>query len=171
MRPRIGTARDLSRPTLGAVWAEMMRGLGLEPYAWQQYRADVQYELVPARDGGLRLAAGSAGTMVGRQSGKTSASAGDILLRALAPSLPEVVALVGHPISAQHIAFTAQDRQSAWNMWVEHVALIEASSWAGHIAKVVRNNGRESLNFTNGSTYRIVTRRGPGRGAWPLIWR
>ena len=63
--PRIGTPRDPSRPTLGAIWADMMLELGFEPHVWQQLRADVQYELVPCV--GERLAAGVTRTIAGRQ--------------------------------------------------------------------------------------------------------
>ena len=156
--PRVGTPRDPSRPTLGGVWTDMMRGLGFEPHVWQQLRADVQYELVPC-EWGMRLAAGEAGTMVGRQGGKTAASGADVLLRAMAPSLPDVALQIGHPIGPQHIAFTAQDRQSARYQWDQHVELIMASEYAGYVrnGKPVRTNGSECLNFVNGSSYRIVT--------------
>ena len=156
VRPRIGTVRDVTRPTLGAVWADVMRTLGFEPHPWQQYRADVQYELVPCEHG-MRLAATDVGTMVGRQTGKTASAGADIVLRGLAPDLPEVVAAVGHRIGPQHIAFTAQDRQSALEQWDQHVGLIMASDFAGNVAKLVRTNGSQCLNFRNGSTYRIVT--------------
>jgi hypothetical protein len=155
---RIGTVRDLSRPTLGGAWADVMRQLGFEPHPWQQYRADVQYELVPCAHG-MRLAATDVGTMVGRQTGKTAAAGADIVLRGLAPNLPEVVEAVGHRIGPQHIAFTAQDRQSAFHQWDEHVSLIMASEFRRFVAndKPVRTHGSECLNFVNGSSYRIVT--------------
>ena len=113
----------------------MMRGLGFEPHVWQQLRADVSYELVPAKGGGMRLAARVGGTMVGRQSGKTASAAGDIMLRGLAPSLPQVVEFVGHPIGPQHVAFTAQDRNSALDQWDEHVEMIMASDLARYVAQ------------------------------------
>jgi hypothetical protein len=132
------------------------RELGCEPHPWQQHRADVNYELVKCL-GGYRLAAKVSGTMVGRQAGKTWAAAVDIAFRGLAPSLPEVAALVGHAVGPQHIAFTAQDRASALGQWEEHVQLILASGLADKVAKVVRKNGSECLFFVNGSSYRIVT--------------
>jgi hypothetical protein len=155
--PRIGTPRHPERPTLGAVWATVAAGVGFVPHVWQQHRADVSYELVPC-DAGMRLAAKSSGTMVGRQGGKTAAAAVDVTFRAIAPSLPEVAEAVGHPIGPQYIAFTAQDRANAFTQWAEHVDLIMASEYAELVrGKPVRKNGSECLNFVNGSWYRIVT--------------
>ena len=63
----------------------------------------------------------------------------------------------GHPIGAQHVAFTAQDRIGAFGRWYEHVEMIMGSELAGHVAKVVRKNGEECVHWCNGSKYRVVT--------------
>ena len=77
--------------------------------------------------------------------------------RCLAPDLPELAALVGHPVGPQHVAFTAQDRIGALGRWYEHVDMIMASDLAGYVRKVVRKNGEECVHWCNGSTYRVVT--------------
>jgi hypothetical protein len=146
----------MSRGTLGDTWADIVDGLGFVPHPWQQYRADVMYELVECEIG-RRLAARVAGTIVGRQAGKTAAAGADVLLRALAPELSDVELLVGHKIGPQTIVFTAQDRNNAFAQWTKHVNLILRSRFASHVAKVTRSHGAESLRFNNGSVYEIVT--------------
>jgi hypothetical protein len=135
-----------------------MGNLGFEPHVWQQHRADVMYELEPC-DNGRRLMARVAGTMVGRQGGKTAAAGGDVTLRLMAPSLPEVRLLVGHEIGPQHVVFTAQDRQSALYQWQAHVDLIMSSPYAKHVrnGKPTMTHGSECLRMDNGSQYEIVT--------------
>lgn len=155
--PRIGTAPDPKRETVGSVVIDVASRLGLTLHPWQQHRANVCGELVAAKDGGRRLAAQTTLTLAGRQTGKTTAVTADVATRCLAPDLPELAGLVGHPVARQHVAFTAQDRIGALGRWYEHVDMIMASDLAGFVAKVVRKNGEECLHWCNGSKYRVVT--------------
>ena len=67
--PRIGTARNLSRETLGHVAADVARRLGKPLMPWQQYVADVALEIDP-ETGGLYYS--EIIITVPRQSGKTT---------------------------------------------------------------------------------------------------
>lgn len=157
IRPRLGTKRT-TRSTIGPVVCAVAEAMGLEFYPWQRYRADVCGELFTRPDGhGRRLAANTTMTMVGRQTGKTTAVTADVATRCMAPDIPELAALVGHPVAPQHVAMTAQDRIAALRQWYEHVELIMASDLAAHVDKVVRKNGEECVHFSNGSKYRVVT--------------
>ena len=156
LEPRIDTRRHRKTLTLGPVVAEVADQLGMPFFAWQRHRADVSYELEPC-PAGVRLAAGTALTIAGRQTGKTAAVTADVAFRCLAPELPAVAAAVGHPVGAQHVAFTAQDRIGALGRWYEHVEMIMGSPLGERVAKVVRKNGEECVHWCNGSKYRVVT--------------
>jgi hypothetical protein len=155
LEPRIGSRRHRV-PTLGAQVAEIAEQLGMAFFPWQRHRADVSYELAKC-PAGRRLAAGTALTIAGRQTGKTAAVTADVAFRCLAPQLPAVAAAVGHPVGPQHVAFTAQDRIGALGRWYEHVEMIMASPLGALVAKVVRKNGEECVHWCNGSKYRVVT--------------
>ena len=159
--PRIGTFRHQGKPTLGPVVITIGRRLGLRMHDWQAWRAMVSYELEPyppaKQQPGLRLAAAVAMTIAGRQTGKTTSVTTDVGFRCMAPDLPEVAEMVGHPVGPQHVAFTAQDRIGALNRWYEHVDMIMASDLGKYVRKVVRKNGEECLHWLNGSTYRVIT--------------
>lgn len=154
--PRIGSRRHADVPTIGPILDATARAMGVRLFPWQRYRADVCGELAERADG-RRLAAGVTGTMVGRQSGKTTAVAVDIATRCLAPDIPELAELVGHPIGPQHTAFTAQDRIGALGRWYEHVDMIMSSELRDYVRKPVFKNGEECLWFNNGSYYRVIT--------------
>lgn len=154
--PRIGSRRHPKRATIGPVVAAVAAELGFELHDWQLHVADVAGELVP-RGRRRRLAAKMVGAMVGRQSGKTALAATQVATRCLAPSLPDLEALLGFRPGPQHVAFTAQDRIGALGRWYEHVELIMASPLAEGVAKVVRKNGEECVHWWNGSKYRVVT--------------
>ena len=98
--------------TLGPLVNEVAVRLGLEFHPWQAWRAAVSYELEKCA-AGKRLSAGTCVTIAGRQTGKTTAVTADVAFRCLAPDLPELAKMVGHPVGPQHVAFTAQDRIGA----------------------------------------------------------
>ena len=154
--PRIGSRRHPDVPTIGPIVDAVAKGMGLALHPWQRYRADVCGELTTCATG-RRLAAGVTGTMVGRQSGKTTAVACDVATRCLAPDIPELAELVGHTIGPQHVAFTAQDRIGALGRWYEHVEMIMASELREYVRNVARKNGEECMWFRNGSFYKVVT--------------
>jgi hypothetical protein len=156
LAPRVGSRRHPERDTIGTVVADIAEAMGLELHPWQRYRADVNGEIVTAK-GVRRLAARVATTIAGRQTGKTTAVTADVATRCLAPGLPEMLDLFGHPIGPQHVAFTAQDRIGALGRWYEHVEMIMDSELADDVAKVVRKNGEECIHWHNGSKYRVVT--------------
>ena len=154
--PRIGSIRHPGKPTLGEVIYDVADQLGLELFDWQAYRAAVSYELEPCK-AGKRLAAGVCLTLAGRQTGKTTAVTTDVAMRCLAPDIPELALTVGHPVGAQRVAFTAQDRIGALNRWYEHVDMIMGSDLGRYVKKLTRKNGEECLYWHNGSTYRVIT--------------
>lgn len=166
--PRIGTARNDTRPTIGPYITHIANELGFEFHPWQEYLSEVSGELAPrgrVLDGqsSLRLNAQYVGCLVGRQSGKTLWCVARVVAQALMPSYPTLAASVGlERIMPQHIAYTAQSRNSAVHRWMEHVEIMEASPIAPFIKQVRLSNGREQMSFTNGSTYRPVT---PNRNA------
>ena len=89
-------------------------------------------------------------------------------MRCLAPDIPELALTVGHPVGAQQVAFTAQDRIGALNRWYEHVDMIMGSDLGRYVKKLTRKNGEECLYWHNGSTYRVIT---PSKtGARGLSW-
>ena len=156
LKPRIGSRRHPGVKTLGPLVAEIAAELGMPFFAWQRHRADVSYELERGPLG-RRLAAGTALTIAGRQTGKTTAVTADVAFRCMAPELDAVAKAVGHRIGPQEMAFTAQDRIGALGRWYEHVDMIMASPLAAQVAKVVRKNGEECLQWLNGSKYWVVT--------------
>jgi hypothetical protein len=162
--PRIGTARRPRRPTLGPMLAEVAGRMGVELHPWQRHVADVSLELVRRRNR-WRLAAGSVGVVVGRQTGKTMLAACRIALQCLLPSLE--VPRCGR-VRSQHVAFTAQDRNAALARWHEHVDLLMASELAAEVGRVVLQRGDECVQFVNGSTYRILTPSRGGARGWAL---
>lgn len=158
--PRYGTARRPRRATLGPLLAEVAGGLGFGLHDWQRHVGDVSLELARRAGPGsrLRLAAGSVGCVVGRQSGKTALAASRAALQCLLPDLPAAAALVGiDRIRQQHVAYLAQDRAGALSRWHEHVAALMASDLAVHVERVVLQRGDEAVRFTNGSRYEVVT--------------
>ena len=96
-------------------------------------------------------------TLAGRQVGKTTAVTADVAMRCMAPDLPELALIVGHPVGPQKVAFTAQDRIGALGRWYEHVEMIMASDLGRYVRKVVRKNGEECVHWVNGSMYKVVT--------------
>jgi hypothetical protein len=156
LKPRIGSRRHRGAVTLGPLVNEVAVRLGLEFHPWQAWRAAVSYELEKCK-AGKRLSAGTCVTIAGRQTGKTTAVTADVAFRCLAPDLPELAKVVGHPVGPQHVAFTAQDRIGALGRWHDHVDLIMGSELAGYVSKVVRKNGEECVHWCNGSRYRVVT--------------
>jgi len=158
--PRIGSVRHPRRATLGPLLAEVAAGLGYRLHDWQAHVADVSLELVRRRGPGsrLRLAAGTVGVVVGRQSGKTLLCAARAALQCLLPDLSEAAEVVGaDSIRPQFVGYLAQDRSAALRAWHEHVDLLVASPLADSVERVVLQRGDECVRFVNGSSYRIVT--------------
>lgn len=155
--PRVGTARNPTRPTLGPYIDETARTMGFEPHAWQTLLSDVSLELSTRPDGRLRLHGQYVGALVGRQSGKTAWCAARVVAQCLLPERPDIAAIVGNDrIGPQHVAYTAQSRTVAVSRWLEHVDIIERTIGRER-AKVRYATGREVMEFVNGSTYRPVT--------------
>ena len=167
--PRLGTARNPERQTLGDYVGEIGADLGFEFYPWQTLLSDVSMELIKRTEphgnqSTLRLNAQYVGALVGRQSGKTAWSVARVVAQSLLTNRQDIAERVGLPyLRSQHTAYTAQSRTVAVQKWDEHVAIIEDSAFSSHIKKVHRSNGKECVTFTNGSTYRPITptRTGP----------
>lgn len=158
--PRYGTARRPRRATLGPLLADVAGQLGYQPHVWQRHVADVSLELVRRNGPGsrMRLAAGSVGCVVGRQSGKTLLAASRTTLQCILPDLPAAAALVGiDRIRPQFVGYLAQDRAGAMTRWHEQIDVLMASPLAELVDRVVLTRGDESVHFTNGSVYRVVT--------------
>lgn len=161
--PRLGTARNPERETLGDYIAECGNELGFDFYPWQNLLSDVSMELIPRREVGpnqspLRLNAQYVGALVGRQSGKTAWSVARVVAQCLLPMRRDIAERVGLSyLGSQHVAYTAQSRTVAVEKWSEHIDIIEASDYSRHIKKVIHSTGRECAFFTNGSYYKPVT--------------
>jgi hypothetical protein len=161
--PRLGTARNPERESLGPFVAHIAKQMGYELHEWQSLLSDVSMELVDREtrfDGQSqrRLNAQYVGCMVGRQSGKSAWCAARIVAQCLLPQFPSVAEMVGvDAIAPQHVAYTAQSRTSAVSRWLEHVHMIRNSDMAEHLLADRHGAGREILEFRNGSTYRPVT--------------
>lgn len=163
-QPRLGTARTLSRPTLGGYVADIGRMMDLEFYEWQRLFSDVSCELIPRPtvhpgQSTLRFNAQYVGGMVGRQSGKSAWSASRIVAQCLLPNYFEIAEECGlEEIKPQHVVYTAQSRTNAVQRWIEHIEIITSVQAIAEEIKVIRYaTGREIIEFHNGSTYRPIT--------------
>jgi hypothetical protein len=161
--PRVGTPRQLARPTLGDYVTHIGERLGFEFHDWQSLLSDVSMELIPRTNptdnqSRLRLNHQYVGAMVGRQSGKTAWSVARVVAQCVLGGNAAMAERVGVPrFSAQHVAYTAQSRLIAETKWREHIEIIETSGLAHLLGEVRFGNGKECATFINGSTYRPVT--------------
>ncbi|WP_240634472.1 MULTISPECIES: terminase large subunit domain-containing protein [Streptomyces] len=114
--PAWGTPRRFEHPTLGGAAAKVMRALGHEPMAWQQYVLDTALEVDP--DTGLFLHR-KVGLSVPRQQGKTET----------------ILTVMIHRMMAwpnQNIVYSAQTRIDARKRWEdEFLAKMDASRLFG----------------------------------------
>lgn len=162
--PRLGTARNEQRETLGWVINDAAEMMGLTFHPWQTHLSDVSMEVIE-RDGAIgrqssrRLNAQYVGAMVGRQSGKTAWCCSRIVAQCLLPNYIDVAESMGLDfIQAQNVAYTAQTRTAAVERWHEHIGMMEAAPAVAAEIDVIRYaTGREVVQFANGSTYRPVT--------------
>lgn len=118
--------------------AKVAESLGFPMFAWQRLVADVSLEHT---NGDYQYR--TVGISVGRQNGKTALCASRIMFELLRPG--------------SQVAFTAQDRGIARLLFMEHVDAIMSSEFAKRVSRVVQANGREALELSNGSTYRVIT--------------
>lgn len=119
---------------------EIARALGTPFMPWQQYVADIVYEIDP--DTG-QLWYTEDDLTVPRQSGKTTWSLARMVHRATRFG------------SAQTITYTAQDRNHARQKWEdEHVSALERTRFASGF-RVRKTNGNEAILWRNGSKHSI----------------
>lgn len=143
-RPRFGTPRTPSRPTLGPAIGEVARRLGLPLMPWQQDVADVIGEVDPVTE---RLVYTEFGLLVPRQSGKSTF----------------VLAKAAHRASAtgffggrQRIVYTAQTRIKAREKWQEDYAdILQRSRTYSSRVSVNLTTGAEHIRFPDGSRFGI----------------
>ena len=160
--PRIGTVRNQSRTTLGPFIAANAHDLGFEFFPWQTLLSDVSMELIErepvAGHSHLRLNAQYVGALVGRQSGKTTWCVSRVVAQAMMPDYPELAESLGlEQIKPQNIGYTAQTRTAATDRWLEHVDIIMSSPLRHYVSHTSLTNGRERLQWRNGSVYRPMT--------------
>jgi hypothetical protein len=139
--PRWATRRT-DRPSLGPAVARVAAMLGTPFMPWQQYVADVAFEL--DEDG--RLAYREVVLTVPRQSGKTTLLLAVAIHRALATQ---------HFGPRQVITYTAQTGKDANRKWREEFVeggLDQASGLRGKYQTKL-NPGREHVRFRNGSRF------------------
>lgn len=142
--PRFGTARTLSRDTLGGAVAQVAQLLGKPLMPWQRYVADVLLEIDPATG---RLAYQEFGLTVPRQSGKST------LILAKAVHRASATQFFG---ARQRIVYTAQTRQKAREKWEEdYAADLETSRAFKAKIQVHKGNGNEHVRFPNRSRFGI----------------
>lgn len=156
--PRFATRRNADRETLGTKVGQVAAALG-EPFMpWQQYVADVAYEIDPAT--GL-LVYGEVGLTVPRQQGKTTLTKAVATHRAVGMATPEW----GGP---QLIRYAAQTRNDAREKMVEEVwPALEASPFASLFTKRLQN-GAEHLKWSNGSRWGLsANTKKSGHGGSP----
>lgn len=135
--PAWGTPRT-DRATFGRHLALVAKELGFPLYDWQREVSDVCLEHV---DG--RLQYRTVIVSLGRQNGKTALCAARVALELLKPGA--------------NVAYCSQDRSIGRLLWEEHVNAILASSLSKRVRRVTYANGREQLELTNGSVYRVIT--------------
>ena len=141
------TARHPHRASRGSQLARVAGVLGFELHPWQRHVADVGLEL----DSNGNYQHRTVGAQVSRQNGKTALIWSRIVLEALAPK--------------RAIAYTAQDRMAARDKLEELYEFLRYSSISDGITRFVGTNGRERIEFANGSVARITTpSRKAGRG-------
>lgn len=162
--PRLGTARNPMRESLGWVVDDVACKMDIDPHAWQTHLSDVSLELVDRKDPGpgqsiQRLNAQYVGALVGRQSGKTAWSVSRIVAQCLLPDYKDVAEALGLDyIKPQNCAYTAQSRTNAVARWLEHIEFMQNSrEVASRIERVSYATGREMVRFCNGSIYRPIT--------------
>jgi hypothetical protein len=136
--PRFATPRDHSRRTHGASVAKVAAALGTPLMPWQQLVADVGGEV--DADGLFHYPVVL--VTVPRQAGKTQLDLAQSVQRCLA----------GPNRRVWHTAQTGQDARDKWD---ELVDTILESPLRGLVkGKPLRSNGKESLEFLNGSKLR-----------------
>jgi hypothetical protein len=141
---RYGTPRDLSRPTLGPVAAQLTEHyLGRRLMPWQRAVLDVALEVDPATG---RLAYREVVLTVPRQSGKTTLLLSVILLRCMSP-------FFGGRQRCVYSAQTGKDARAKWED--DFVADLEGSKRLAGKFVVSRGSGREAVKFPNGSRFGI----------------
>lgn len=127
--PRFGTARNLSRRSVGPQVGRVAEALGTPLMPWQQHVADVAGEVGP--DG--ELVYREVRLVVPRQSGKT------------ALSLAEMVHRCAGRGGKQVVLYGAQTRHDARKKWEDgHVEVLDASPFRGRY-KVRKSNGNEAI--------------------------
>lgn len=139
--PRLGTLRNFDRPTYGKNLGLTHRLLdrGRPPMPWQQYFYDVFGEVEPST--GLRCYREAYLTLM-RQVGKTTSIRVIKVHRAQDTTVP------------QFIQFAAQDGIEAKKKWLQHAKLVRRSPFGSRLASLtepITSNGKESLNWANGS--------------------
>lgn len=143
--PRWATPRRLERQTLGPAVGALARTLGQPLMPWQQQVADVGLELLA--DG--RPAYRSVVFTVPRQSGKTTLILGWELQRALGWAQ-----ILGQ---AQRIIYSAQTGKDAREKLLEdQVPLLDPHKRLLGVKRVIRTNGSESVQWTNGSRLSLL---------------
>jgi len=139
--PRHATPRT-DRPTLGGRVAEIAKILGTELMPWQQYVADVAFEVDPTTG---QLQYREVILTVPRQSGKTTLLLAAMVHRALGFG------------DRQKIVYTAQTRNDARRKWEdEHLVILERSPLA-RLFDVRKTNGSEAIKWHNGSNHSITS--------------
>ena len=162
--PRLGTARNEQRESLGWVIGEVAQQMGFVFHPWQEHLSDVSMEVIErieqsGKQSTHRLNAQYVGAMVGRQSGKTAWCCSRIVAQCLMPNYIDLAESMGLDfIQPQNVAYTAQTRTAAVERWHEHIAMMESAPGIADEIQVIRQaTGREVVVFHNGSTYRPVT--------------
>ncbi len=142
--PRFGTARNLSRPTLGPAVAKVAAHIGKPLMEWQQFVVDVALEIDPSTG---RFAYDEVNLTVPRQSGKTT------LILSRATHRCSATQFFG---ARQHVVYTAQTRKDARQKFVEEfIPDLEGSPAFSQRAKPHLGNGDEHIRFRNGSRFGV----------------
>lgn len=135
--PRIGTVRNLDRPTRGLMVGRFAERLGLPLMPWQQHVADVAGEVDPKT--GLP-AYREVVLLVPRQSGKTTLLLAQIVHRAFAFQAPQLT------------RYAAQTGDDAIAKFEEHIEILEKTAFRRLFTKS-DVNGSKYLRWNNGSRY------------------
>jgi hypothetical protein len=146
--PRYGTSRNPDRETLGPQVGIIAAKLGMPLMPWQQYVADVAYEL----DETGQLAYSEVNLTVGRQQGKTALGMATKTFRCT-------------KFGRQTVVYLAQSRNAARKKWEdEHCFILQHSPYKRHL-DIRKSNGSEAIIWKNGSKWAIdAPTRSAGHG-------
>jgi hypothetical protein len=149
--PAYATARHTGR-TLGPLACELLEAIDVRLLPWQSLVLDEWLAVVDDPDArqGLRLARTSCGLIVPRRNGKTL--------------LVAVRALVGILVlDERRVTYTAHRFDTALETFSTFRELVTHPAIVGRVKRVYDTNGKERVDFHDGSRFSIRT-RGPGGG-------